>query len=135
MPELTQVTFTTTRSIRDRCLCLHLQRAARVLGRRFDEALRPLGLTNGQFSLLAALNRGGPARRGSVAQVLGMDRTTLTAALKHLQGRGLVDVAIDPLDRRSRVLTLTEAGRALLSAAVPIWKRTHAEVDKLLGGI
>jgi DNA-binding MarR family transcriptional regulator len=134
MSEPAQVTFATTRSIRDRCLCLHVQRAARALARRFDEALRPLGLTNGQFSLLAALNRPEPARIGSVAQVLGMDRTTLTAALKLLQGRGLIDVTIDPVDRRSRVLTLTRAGQSLLAAAVPVWKRTHADVDKLLGG-
>jgi DNA-binding MarR family transcriptional regulator len=134
MPEPLQVTFATTRSIRDRCLCLHAQRAARLLGRRFDEALRPLGLTNGQFSLLASLNRPEPARMGSVAQLLGMDRTTLTAALKPLQGRGLIEVAVDPDDRRGRVLTLTEAGRSLLAAAVPVWKRTHAGIDRLLGG-
>jgi DNA-binding MarR family transcriptional regulator len=134
MAESSQITFATARSVRDRCLCLHVQRAARVLGRRFDEALRPLGLTNGQFSLLCALNRPEPARMGSVAQVLAMDRTTLTAALKPLQSRRLVDVAIDPEDRRGRVLTLTRAGRSLLASAIPVWKRTHADVDKLLGG-
>lgn len=133
MPEPAQVTFATTRSIRDRCLCLHTQRAARVLGRRFDEALRPLGLSNGQFSLLAALNRPEPARMGAVARVLGMDRTTLTAALKPLQGRGLIHVAVDAEDRRSRVLALTPAGQALLAAAVPVWRRAHADLDKLLG--
>jgi DNA-binding MarR family transcriptional regulator len=115
-------------------MCLHVQRAARVLGRRVDEALRPLGLTHGQFSLLAALNRPDPARIGAVARVLAMDRTTLTAALKPLQSRHLIDVAIDPEDRRSRVLTLTRAGRSLLARAVPVWKRTHADIDGRLGG-
>jgi len=46
--------------VRDTCLCLHLQRAARAVARRFDEALRPLGLTSGQFSLLMSLNRPEP---------------------------------------------------------------------------
>jgi len=49
------VPFATTSKVRDTCLCLHLQRAARAVGRRFDAALRPLGLTNGQFSLLMSL--------------------------------------------------------------------------------
>ncbi len=61
-----------------------------------------------------------------------MDRTTLTAAVKTLERRGLVLVARDPKDRRSRLLSLTEAGRAALATAVPIWERTHAEVEKQL---
>lgn len=111
-----------------------MQRAARVVGRSFDEALRPLGLTNGQFSLLASLNRPQPARMGPVAHLLAMDRTTLTAALKPLERRGLIRVTVDPEDRRSRVLELTQAGGSLLAAAVPIWKRTHAKVERLLAG-
>ena len=80
----------TTLHVRDTCLCLHAQRAARVLARRFDEALKPAGLTNGQFSMLMSMNRPGPVRMRDVASLLGMDRTTLTAALKTLEKRGLV---------------------------------------------
>jgi DNA-binding MarR family transcriptional regulator len=123
------VSFAMTQHIRDRCLCLHLQRAARMIARSFDDVLRPLALTNGQFSLLTALNRAQPAGMGSVAALLAMDRTTLTAALKPLERRGLINVAIDPADRRSRMLTLTREGQSLLSKAVPIWKSTHAQVE------
>ena len=63
-----------------------------------------------------------------------MDRTTLTAALKPLQRRGLIEVRTDPADKRSRVLTLTPAGRSLLASAVPIWTRTHAALEDLLHG-
>jgi len=97
-----------------------VQRAARSLARRFDDALRPVGLTNGQFSLLMSLNRPQPATMSSVAALLAMDRTTLTAALKTLKRRGLVVVEPDPEDRRSRRLSLTEQGRAALVAAMPI---------------
>jgi DNA-binding MarR family transcriptional regulator len=124
--------FEVTLRVRDSCLCLHLQRAARAVARRFDDALRPLGLTNGQFSLLMSLNRAEPATIGSVAALLAMDRTTLTAALKPLERRGLVEVTIDPADRRSRRLTLTAAGHALLIAAVPVWRREHAVVGETL---
>ncbi|MBN8891023.1 MAG: MarR family transcriptional regulator [Acetobacteraceae bacterium SCN 69-10] len=132
MSNTDSVPFQTTLLVRDTCLCLHVQRAARALARRFDEALRPLGLTNGQFSLLMSLNRPHPPGIGAVASLLAMDRTTLTAALKPLERRGLVAVAPDPRDRRGRLLALTATGRALLAQAVPIWQRTHAEVDALL---
>jgi len=123
-----------THEVRDRCLCLHLQRAARAVGRRFDEALRPLGLTNGQYSLLVSLNRPEPPRLGDVARVLAMDRTTLTAALKPLERRGLLTVSPDPKDKRGRRLSLTEAGLDLVEQAVPVWRATHDDVDKLLRG-
>ena len=123
----------TTVHERDTCLCLHLQRAARAVARRFDQALRPLGITNGQFSLLMSLNRPAPPTMRDVAALLAMDRTTLTAALKPLTRAGLVTVGVDPADKRSRRLALTAGGRARLAKAVPIWKRTHAALDRDLG--
>ena len=119
-----------THEVRDRCLCLNLQRAARAIGRRFDEALRPLHLTNGQYSLLVSLPRPKPPRIGDVAHLQAMDRTTLTANLKPLERRGLLTVAPDPEDKRSRRLSLTDAGRELLVQAVPIWRSTHDAVDE-----
>lgn len=121
-----KVPFATTLEVRDACLCLHAQRAARALARRFDAALRPVGLTNGQFSLLMALNRPEPPPIGPVAELLAMDRTTLTAALKPLVRAGLVVVAVDPEDRRSRLLRLTRQGHAVLSSALAIWRESHA---------
>ena len=76
--------FAVTHEVRDTCLCFHLRRASRAVARRFDAALRPLGLTNGQFSLLIALNRPEAPSIGSVSALLAMDRTTLTANLKPL---------------------------------------------------
>lgn len=123
-----------TIQVRDTCLCLHLQRAARTVARRFDAALRPLRLTNGQFSLLMALNRPEPAAMRDVAPLLAMDRTTLTAALKPLERRGLVAVAVDAADRRSRRPALTPAGRELLGAAMPLWRRENEAVARDLAG-
>jgi DNA-binding MarR family transcriptional regulator len=124
--------FETTHLVRDTCLCLHMQRAARSLARRFDDALRPLGLTNGQFSLMMCLNRPKPPAMAAVASLLAMDRTTLTAALKPLQRRGLVNITVDPTDGRARLMTLTPKGRKLLMQAVPIWQSTHLAVEGLL---
>ena len=127
----TKPTFETTLEVRDACLCLHVQRAARGLARRFDDALRPIGLTNGQFSLMMSLNRPEPPEMGPVASLLGMNRTTLTAALKPLRRRGLVTVKAGR-DRRSRVMMLTKKGQKLLARAVPVWRKTHVAVEALL---
>jgi len=124
--------FEATLMVRDTCLCLHAQRTARALARLFDEELRPAGLTNGQFSLLMALNRPMPARLADLSHLLAMDRTTLTANLKLLEKRGLAHVAVDTADRRGRLLSLTEAGHAALLEALPIWKRVHKALDRKL---
>jgi DNA-binding MarR family transcriptional regulator len=127
-----QPSYETTILVRDCCLCLHVQRAARALARRFDEALRPLRLTNGQFSLMMSLNRPEPPTMGAVASLLAMDRTTLTAALKPLERRGLLRTTTDPIDRRARRMELTPRGRKLLARAIPVWKSTHAAIESVL---
>ena len=132
MSKTDTVTFETTEYVRDHCLCLAAQRAARTLARRFDEALRPVELTSGQFSLLMSLNQPAPPSIGSIAALLAMDRTTITANLKPLERRGLVETKVDPVDRRGRLLVRTVSGRDLLQNALPIWRRTQNEVDGLL---
>jgi DNA-binding MarR family transcriptional regulator len=126
--------FAETLHIRDHCLCLHAQRAARTLSRRFDEAFRDLGITSGQFSLLNGLNRPEPPTIGAVATLLAMDRSTVTANLKPLERMGAVVLGVDPKDRRSRRPALTDAGRALLAAATPVWIREHGAVEAGLAG-
>lgn len=64
-----------------------------------------------------------------VSRLLGMDRTTLTAALKRLEQRHLMEVQADPEDRRSRLLVLTDAGHALLLQALPVWRQEHEDLE------
>lgn len=124
--------FETTLEVYNRCLCFGTHRAARTLARRFDAAFAPLGISHGQYSLMMSLNRPQPPRLGETATFLAMDRTTLTANLKPLDRLGYVEIVPDKEDRRSRRLILTDAGRKLLAAAVPIWRKTHDEVDTYL---
>ena len=121
-----------TLHVRDSCLCLHLQRAARAVARRFDEALRPCGVSSGQFSLLMSLNRPVPPTVGQESSALAMDRTTVTANLKPLERRGLVSVRRDDSDGRARRPVLTGAGREILARAVPVWRDTHDRIDMAL---
>lgn len=103
------------------------------MARRYDEALRPAGLTNGQFSIMMSLNRPEPPTMGQVAALLAMDRTTLTANLKPLERRRLIKGVVDEADRRNRRLRLTQAGRAALAKAMPLWEDAQAETGRLLG--
>ncbi|TAJ86329.1 MAG: MarR family transcriptional regulator [Reyranella sp.] len=132
MSKKLNASFETTLHVYDHCLCFAAQRAARALARRFDEALSPIGLTSGQFSLLTSLNQPDPPSMGSIAALLVMDRTTLTANLKPLEQRGLVEIAVDEADRRVRRLILTPAGRKVLQSALPVWVEVHGEIDRLL---
>jgi len=121
--------ISTVREIRDQCLCLATQRAARLLARRFDRLFAPLGLTNGQFSMLVALSGQWKPRLGELADFLAMDSTTVTAAVKTLEKRGLVALMPDEADARVRRPALTDAGRVLVAQAVPLWRAEHGKVN------
>jgi DNA-binding MarR family transcriptional regulator len=116
--------------VRDTCICYNLQRAARHYARRHDEALRPAGLTNGQFAAMMMLLRPYPPTITALAGEMVMDRTTLTALIKPLQRRRLVKASIDADDRRQRRLTLTGEGRRALEQALPLWQSARQEARK-----
>jgi DNA-binding MarR family transcriptional regulator len=118
----------TIRQIRDECLCLAAQRAARKLARRFDRLFAPHGLTNGQFSMMVALSGEWKPRMGELAEFLAMDQTTMTAAAKTLEKRGLILLAADEGDGRVRRPHLTEDGRALVVQVAPLWREEHARL-------
>jgi DNA-binding MarR family transcriptional regulator len=124
----------TGEEVRDRCLCFHTQRAARILARRFDNAFLPFGITNQQFSTMMMLNNAGNPRVGQVADFLAMDRTTLTAALKALERRGFVTIRLDDEDRRVKRISLTAAGVRTLKSALPVWRAEHDRLDAEMRG-
>jgi DNA-binding MarR family transcriptional regulator len=117
----------------DECFGLNLKRAARTVGRRYDEVLRPVDLNNGQFATLAVIAAFQPVSMQILAGHLSMDRTTLTAALKPLERRTLVSVRPDAVDRRGRIINLTDAGMKLLRKAIPLWKQVQSRVTREMG--
>lgn len=114
------------------CVCLGLQRAARNVARHYDEALRPTGLTSGQFTILSSLLRDKPMPLGALAELLGLDRTTLNRNLRPLEAEGLVATVPDPEDARVRGIELTPAGHGRLDIAVPLWRRAQSESNAKL---
>lgn len=114
------------------CVAQALRRAARKVTRRYEAALRPAGLTMGQFTILAALARPEAVALTALADQLGMDRTTLTRDLAPLERRGLVASSPSRKDRRVRAIGLTKDGRARLAEATPLWRRAQAESRRRL---
>lgn len=113
-------------AIANACLCLTVRKAARAVTRRYDDAFRPLSITSGQFSILVAASAPNPLGMVRLAETLGMDRTTLTAAVKPLERDGLLTSGVDPEDGRARRYVLTDHGRRVLEEALPLWTAAQA---------
>jgi len=126
--------YAAAHEVRDRCLCLHLQAAARAVGRRFDAALKPLGLTGDAYCLLALLSRPRPLSLDEVRQFLVMDDAVLSAVMEPLLRRRLLAVVLDPSDERACRLELTAAGTVVLAQALTVWRGVHESLATLLAG-
>ncbi|MBS7541199.1 MarR family winged helix-turn-helix transcriptional regulator [Ancylobacter lacus] len=104
------------------CLCRRVQHASRHVGRRFDDAFRPVGINNWQFTMLMTLAAQASRTVNQIAADLGMDRTTTTKNLRPLERRGLIQIRVDDKDARVRRVSLTEAGEQLLAEALENWR-------------
>src|SRR6267143_5542580 len=105
----------------EKCNCLALRQAARHVTQFYDQFLAPSGLRTTQFSILAKLRLEGPMAINALAKRLVMDRTTLGRNILPLEREGLIAIVPDSVDRRSKVVRLTEAGAARLRAARAGW--------------
>ena len=114
------------------CTCAQLRKLTRRITQHYDARLAPAGLRVTQFSLLATLCHGGPARLSALAESMEMDRTTLTRNLKPLAEAGLVELAAGE-DGRERVVAATTRGRRAWLAARAEWRRAQDEVNRVLG--
>jgi DNA-binding MarR family transcriptional regulator len=102
------------------CACTVVRRAAREVTHLYDDALAPTGLRITQYSLLANLDRHGAIAMTELAEVLGMDRTTLTRNVGPLRRDGLLSLRSAGYGR-TKLVTLTERGRRRLRDAFPYW--------------
>ena len=114
------------------CLCASFRRASRALTQLYDDALRPLGLTPTQFTILQALSLTGTVHQGRLGEILAMDSTTLTRTLNIMARHGWVE-KLKGRDRRERQLRLTRAGHGQLDRALPFWQEVQARLRRKLG--
>ena len=119
-------------AVATKCACVRARRASRSLTDLYDEALRPVGLKITQFSVLRTLERMGPVSISALAEEMALDRSTLGRNLLLLKRRGLVRLG-EGTDLRARSVELTARARNVLAAAVPLWDRAQAQVERKLG--
>lgn len=115
-------------------LCAHanLRKAMRVVSQAYDAALKPSGLRTTQFTLLAVLARRGAVAMTKLADILVMDRTTLTRNLKPLRAKGWLDIGREE-DDRVRLVSITESGREAVAQATPLWRTAQNRVAHAFG--
>src|SRR5208282_4131309 len=115
------------------CNCAALRQAARRVTRLYDDALAPIGLGVNQFSILARLGLVGPSTIQDLARLLVMDRSTLGHLLRPLEKRGFVELEVSEQDRRSRVVGLTQAGKAAVTNTLPLWAAAQRRFERTFG--
>ena len=123
--------FETEKSL---CNCTALRKATRRVSQLYDSALEPCGLRTTQRSILMQIARSGnPPPLGELAEALVMDRGALTHTLKPLERDRLIEIRIDPEDRRNRLVALTAAGRKKLEESQALWKRAQQGFETAFG--
>jgi len=123
------------RTIATECVCIRVRQASRALTKNYDDALRAVGIQISQLAVLVAVAMFGEpgASIHALAEVLVMDRTTLSRNLRPLERLGLLRVARSPTDARTRLVLLTRQGERAIEAAYPVWQRAQQEVRGLVG--
>src|SRR5271154_4084670 len=106
--------------------------AARRITQFLDRELAGAGLTVAQLGLMAQIAAASDDTLGALALRTGLDQSTLSRNLRTLEGEGLVEIAVVESDLRRRMVWLTETGARRLEAAIPIWRKAHAELAKRL---
>lgn len=114
------------------CMCANIRRAARALTQRYDEVLRPLGLTITQFTILQALSLAGEPTQSELGEILAMDSTTLTRTLAIMTRNGWIGKHYGA-DRRERRLRLTRVGESEFNRALPNWRNAQETLREQLG--
>lgn len=114
------------------CTCFNLRKATRVVTQYFDDRMKQFGLRATQFSLLAHVYSMGSVSLTKLAELMVTDRTTIARNLGPLQKSGLLKVEPGD-DKRVRVISITDCGRARITEAYPVWKETQEEIKKMMG--
>jgi DNA-binding MarR family transcriptional regulator len=103
---------------------MNLRQATRAVTAQFDAHLQPTGLRATQLNLLMAVETGAATTITDLAEILAMDRTTMTRNLKLLRDRGLVE---------PHRIALTVEGRRSAAIALPLWEQVQARFVASLG--
>lgn len=114
------------------CTNLKLRQLMRSVARHYDLEVGKTGLRGTQYSLLSYVCKLGPIRPGELARAMKIDPSTLTRNLQPLVAGGWVELAAGS-DGRSRLITVTPAGRDKRAEAQRRWKVAQDGINSVLG--
>lgn len=120
------------REISRDCLAVRIRMLNRIITSIYDDALRPLGITTSQINMLTATNRLGPVGQTRLAEVLHLEKSTLSRNLSLMKKRAWVRV-LPGEDDRTHTVAITARGRRLLEQALPSWRRAQRAAVDILG--
>jgi DNA-binding MarR family transcriptional regulator len=120
------------RTLVETCAGWNTRLAARRITQFLDRAMAGLGLSVAQLGLMAQIAAASDDTLGALALRTGLEQSTLSRNLRTLEGEGLIEIAVVDSDLRRRAVWLTETGARRLEAAIPIWRKAHAELAKRL---
>jgi DNA-binding MarR family transcriptional regulator len=104
-----------------------LYRAHWALASELAAALAPIGLSaRGYHVLRAALS--GERTQTELAEMVGLDKTTMVVAVDELEKAGLAERHLTPDDRRARIIAVTVAGQRKVAEADEVKERVQADV-------
>ena len=130
--QLRKTLRTDARTMVDTCAGWNSRLAARRINQFLDREMAGLGVSVAQVGLMAQIAVISDDRLGALAQRTGLDQSTLSRNLRTLEGEGLIEIAVVETDLRRRAVWLTETGARRLEAAIPVWRRAHTKLAKLL---
>jgi DNA-binding MarR family transcriptional regulator len=124
----------TTDTIARECLAIRVRSLNRVVTSIYDEALRPLGITINQLTMLVVLSQMGKATAKQIGSFLQMEPSTISRNLERMRKGGWVNAAPGS-DARSVELTLSLPGARLIQKALPSWRKAQARARAMLGNM
>lgn len=114
------------------CLATRVRQLSRIITRIYDDAMRPLGITASQYTLLAQLASRDGITAVEIGHELDIEKSTLSRNLKRLLALGLI-IMDPPAGRRGRGLHLTPKGQAVLKEAYPVWQGAQSRAVAVMG--
>ena len=114
------------------CLATRVRQLSRIITRVYDDAMRPLGITASQYTLLAQLAARDSITAVEIGHELDIEKSTLSRNLKRLLALGHI-IMDPPAGRRGRGLHLTPKGQAVLKDAFPIWQDAQTRAVSAMG--
>ena len=108
----------------------HISKSARIVERRVEDGLRQHGLTRIGWRILLAVQEERLRKPSDIAHAVGIDRTATSRALRQLEVDGLIAREMGREDRRTTEVSLTDAGRDVLTQATPMCRAALAHLEQ-----